>query len=84
MGNQQGKERRQYGRRIDWDNAGMSDEVFFINVCHGSVRLCAEKPPPPGKPYLVPDADEQSDFITIRWAPPVTDGGAPILGRYIR
>ncbi|KAL0279932.1 UNVERIFIED_CONTAM: hypothetical protein PYX00_001382 [Menopon gallinae] len=60
MGNQQGKERRPYPRRIDWDNA--------------------EKPSPPGKPYLVPDADEQSDFITIRWAPPVTDGGAPILG----
>lgn len=61
MGNQHGKERRSYGRKIDWEHA--------------------DRPSPPGKPYLVPETpDQQPDFITIRWSPPASDGGAPIIG----
>ncbi|XP_054274229.1 titin homolog [Macrosteles quadrilineatus] len=42
----------------------------------------AERPGPPGKPLLVP-SDKRSpepDVVTIRWEPPLYDGGAPITG----
>ncbi|KAK6627492.1 hypothetical protein RUM44_009970 [Polyplax serrata] len=41
----------------------------------------AECPSPPGKPYLVPETNERfADIITIRWAPPSSNGGIPIIG----
>lgn len=43
--------------------------------------MSTERPSPPGKPYLVPENPEQQpDVITIRWSPPASDGGAPIIG----
>jgi len=37
----------------------------------------ADKPDPPGKPEVT---DSDKDHISIKWAPPKKDGGAPIKG----
>lgn len=40
-----------------------------------------ERPPPPGKPRLVPGTPHsQPDLVTIRWDPPTRRGGAPVTG----
>lgn len=39
------------------------------------------RPAPPGKPEVVPSpSDEEPDAVTLRWKPPVHDGGAPLIG----
>ncbi|XP_046997523.1 uncharacterized protein LOC124613014 [Schistocerca americana] len=41
----------------------------------------AERPPPPGKPRLVPGTPHsQAGVVTIRWDPPPRHGGAPVTG----
>nr|CAD7256197.1 unnamed protein product [Timema shepardi] len=38
-------------------------------------------PAPPGKPSLAPGTPQnQPDLVTIRWEPPINDGGAPVTG----
>ncbi|XP_053623851.1 titin [Plodia interpunctella] len=41
----------------------------------------AGRPAPPGKPDIIPIlTDEEPNAITLRWAPAVHDGGAPLQG----
>ncbi|XP_063235506.1 titin homolog [Bacillus rossius redtenbacheri] len=41
----------------------------------------AVPPAPPGKPAIAPGSPKnQPDLVTLRWEPPVNDGGAPVRG----
>lgn len=46
--------------------------MFFVNA--------SELPSTPGKPMQVGIFDGSDDAIVIRWDPPYTDGGSPIIG----
>ncbi|KAK3921135.1 Titin [Frankliniella fusca] len=67
MGNQATKEYSKYHR-----HAGSKKNVHWEE---------AERPHPPGQPLLVPASPgAQNDVVTIRWDPPISDGGAAITG----
>ncbi|XP_030767086.1 muscle M-line assembly protein unc-89-like isoform X2 [Sitophilus oryzae] len=38
------------------------------------------RPDRPGKPILLQNADGTPDLVTLRWTPPINDGGSPISG----
>ncbi|XP_050518691.1 titin-like isoform X2 [Diabrotica virgifera virgifera] len=40
----------------------------------------AARPHAPGKPFLVAEAEQTPDLVTIRWIKPPSDGGSPISG----
>ncbi|GBP03077.1 Titin homolog [Eumeta japonica] len=41
----------------------------------------AGRPAPPGKPEIIPiSSEEEPNAITLRWKPPVHDGGSPLVG----
>ncbi|KAJ1524990.1 hypothetical protein ONE63_009841 [Megalurothrips usitatus] len=67
MGNQATKEYPKYHR-----NAASKKNVHWEE---------AERPHPPGQPLLVPASPgAQNDVVTVRWDPPISDGGSPITG----
>lgn len=49
-------------------------DYYFVS-CHFT-----GPPSPPSRPELVTNPNIASDAVTIRWARPVSDGGAPIQG----
>lgn len=55
--------------------------LFFIcfKLDSETVFILA-RPPPPGKPQLVSEAEALPDVVTIRWTKPISDGGSPISG----
>ncbi|XP_076262798.1 myomesin and myosin binding protein isoform X2 [Rhynchophorus ferrugineus] len=61
-------------KQVHWKAAG-SCLGKGITESFDSVR-----PFPPGKPALLATADGTPDLITLRWTPPISDGGSPISG----
>ncbi|XP_072400077.1 uncharacterized protein MnM isoform X1 [Diabrotica undecimpunctata] len=43
-------------------------------------RIILARPHAPGKPFLVAEAEQTPDLVTIRWTKPPSDGGSPISG----
>jgi len=50
---------------------------YWISFEKSYFCVTTDKPGPPGKPEVT---DSDTDHITLKWAPPSRDGGAPITG----
>nr|CAD7402612.1 unnamed protein product [Timema poppensis] len=58
-----------------------ANDIHSIQSPERSLINVKVPPAPPGKPSLAPGTPQnQPDLVTIRWEPPINDGGAPVTG----